>query len=286
MIELDRLYNEDCLDLLPKIEDSSIDVVLTDPPFLYLKNQKLERPFDENRFFSEIKRILKDDGFLVFFGRGESFYRWNYIVSRMNLVFKEEVIWHKNKITSPVLPLGRCHETIAIWTKAKGKIRRCYIGYTEKKQDINSVIGDINRLRVVLNNPKELELAQMYLQTGEKVYSPDEKISKFKTSIQNTGSSSRVQNVLEQMRRGSLESSVMTVVKNSYKAIHPTEKPVRLLERLLCLVSDVGGVVLDPFAGSASTCLAAKHLGRHYIGVEIDREYFELALDRISEFLL
>lgn len=55
------LYNEDCIEGLKRIPDGSVDVVLTDPPYLYLKNQKLERQFDEQAFFGHVKRILKKD---------------------------------------------------------------------------------------------------------------------------------------------------------------------------------------------------------------------------------
>ncbi|MDR2835948.1 MAG: hypothetical protein LBV69_07130 [Bacteroidales bacterium] len=60
---------------MQKIEDNSIDCILTDPPYLYLKNQKLDRKFDEQLFFEQAKRVLKKDGFIVIFGRGTSFYR-------------------------------------------------------------------------------------------------------------------------------------------------------------------------------------------------------------------
>lgn len=286
MIELDKIYNGDCLDLLPRIEDSTIDAILTDPPFLYLKNQKLERPFDEESFFIQAKRVLKDDGFLAIFGRGESFYRWNSIISDNHFVFKEEVIWDKVRTTSPVLPLSRRHETVAIWTKKNGKIRRCYIPYLEKKTSIEDIYKDIKRLKSVLTNAKELDMVLEYLQSGKKSYFPNNKVTKFKTSVQDTGSSSRCQNVMAQMRAGSLESSIISVVKNTYKAIHPTEKPVRLMERIIALISDEGGVILDPFCGSASTCIAASNTGRHFIGVEIDKEYFDRADSRLLDRLL
>lgn len=54
-----RLYNEDCIEGMKRIPDGSVDVVLTDPPYLYLKNQKLERQFDEQAFFEHVKRILQ-----------------------------------------------------------------------------------------------------------------------------------------------------------------------------------------------------------------------------------
>lgn len=53
---------------LEKIESGSVDVILTDPPYLYLKNQKLDMPFDEQKIFSEFKRVLKPNGFVVMFG--------------------------------------------------------------------------------------------------------------------------------------------------------------------------------------------------------------------------
>jgi DNA modification methylase len=91
-MELNKIYHENCEAGLSRIEDSSVDVVLTDPPYLYLKNQKLDVPFDEDVVFAHFKRILKDSGFVVMFGRGESFYRWNTKLAGMGLKFKEEVI--------------------------------------------------------------------------------------------------------------------------------------------------------------------------------------------------
>ena len=50
-IELDKIYNEDCQEGIKRIPDASIDCILTDPPYLYLKGQKLERKFDEQTLF-------------------------------------------------------------------------------------------------------------------------------------------------------------------------------------------------------------------------------------------
>ncbi len=76
-MEYNIIHNEDCTSGLSRIQDESVDCILTDPPYLYLKNQKLDRPFDEALFFSEAKRVLKKTGFIIIFGRGTSFYRWN-----------------------------------------------------------------------------------------------------------------------------------------------------------------------------------------------------------------
>ena len=112
-----QLYNADNLEVMATLPDESIDVVCIDPPYLYLKNQKLERPFDEPKFFAECKRLLTKKGFIVLFGRGTSFYRWNTILDGLGFVFKEEVIWDKSYVSSPLMPISRIHETISILTK-------------------------------------------------------------------------------------------------------------------------------------------------------------------------
>ena len=63
---------------------------------------------------------------------------------------------------------------------------------------------------------------------------------------------------------------------------HPTVKPLTLMEWLVKLVSPEGGTVLDVYCGSGTTCLAAKNLGRRYIGIERDPKFFEIATNRLK----
>jgi site-specific DNA-methyltransferase (adenine-specific) len=63
--------------------------------------------------------------------------------------------------------------------------------------------------------------------------------------------------------------------------VHPTEKPVRLAERIIALISDVGDVIYDPFMGSGAIGAACVRTGRKYIGSEINAGYFETAYKRI-----
>ncbi len=64
---------------------------------------------------------------------------------------------------------------------------------------------------------------------------------------------------------------------------HPTQKPVELMEALIRLTTTEGQTVLDPFCGSGSTLVAAKHLNRNYLGLEISKEYYDIAIKRLSE---
>ncbi len=77
--------------------------------------------------------------------------------------------------------------------------------------------------------------------------------------------------------------SIWEILPESAKRVgHPAPFPVALAERVIKLYSYVGDVVLDPFAGSGTTCVAAKQIERHYVGYEISEEYCQLAQSRLS----
>ena len=75
-------------------------------------------------------------------------------------------------------------------------------------------------------------------------------------------------------------SSTNTADKELYN--HPTIKPLELVKRHIINSTNVGGVVLDTFCGSGTTCVACKETGRRYIGMEIDKEYWKIAVDRLN----
>lgn len=76
-----------------------------------------------------------------------------------------------------------------------------------------------------------------------------------------------------------------SVVSNGEKKAgkHPTQKPIALLEHFVKLLSNEGDLIVDPFMGSGSTGVACKKLERNFIGVELDREYYEIAQKRIED---
>lgn len=325
-----NLLRGDCIELLPKIPDSSIDAIITDPPYGYLKNQKLDIPFNETVFFSETKRVLKPAGFIVLFGRGTAFYRWNTMLADLGFVFKEEVIWNKVQTTSPVLPLSRVHETVSIHCKGKGKINKVRVPYLEMKgHDIGAIKQDIKRLMSVLSNNKSLAAVRAYLETAErndrqqlptmsknivsvrkKVLSGDRACNSMQsinegfneksiinfyneryTAKHTIAASKRMKNadrdllVMQAVTEGCVEKSIMQQGREHYTMQHPTQKPVRLLERLMALVTQENDSVLDPFMGSASTGVACINTDRRFIGIELDDNYFAIAKQRIETAL-
>lgn len=282
-----KLYNCDNAELMAKMPDESIDVICIDPPYLYLKNQKLERAFDEKLFFSECKRLLTKDGFIILFGRGTSFYRWNTILADLGFTFKEEIIWNKRRATSPTHKLQRYHETISISTKENGTINKIKIPYLEVKEfDINSIKRDIDRLSTALNNDSDLADLKLYLET-KKI--PTKRKHNNTTGVSVSNGSLKVMSVspiyLRSIKEGIVEKTIIDITSEQSR-IHPTQKPVRLLERLLALVvpdKPKGEIVVaDFFGGSFSTMEAVFNIGMQGISCEIDKEYFEEGKKRIE----
>ena len=309
-----QLYNADNLEVMATLADESIDVICIDPPYLYLKNQKLERPFDEPKFFAECKRLLTKKGFIVMFGRGTSFYRWNTILDGLGFVFKEEVIWDKSYVSSPLMPMSRIHETISILTKKEGGINKVKVPYLEMKgHDIDSIITDIKRMKSALKKTKSLNAVIEFLENNKVPTDKDNVISTsissviktqdrcasvmagiqnglneksiIKTKLYDFNSKERKHNnennivankglqngdrcvyVMSNINNGLNEKTIIKQVRDHYNTIHPTQKPVRLLERLLALVIPKDKprneiVVADFFAGSMSCMEAVYNMG-------------------------
>ncbi len=86
---------------------------------------------------------------------------------------------------------------------------------------------------------------------------------------------------------GPLVSDVWTdihrIKHNKYRDEHPCQLPIHLLERIILMSTDEGDIVLDPFSGTGTTAIAAKRLGRRYIGFELDREYVRISESKLLQ---
>lgn len=78
----------------------------------------------------------------------------------------------------------------------------------------------------------------------------------------------------------------MPFVCGKEKVAHPTQKPVKLMEHFLRLMSNKNDIILDPFCGSGTTAVAAKNLGRRFIGIDISEEYCEMGRQRLRQEIL
>lgn len=87
---------------------------------------------------------------------------------------------------------------------------------------------------------------------------------------------------MQSITAGFNEKSIIQQRREHYTMQHPTQKPVRLMERLMQLVTQEDDLVIDPFMGSGSTGLAALNLNRRFIGMELDDEYLGIAKARLE----
>lgn len=283
MTAWNRIVHGDCIEGMARMEAESVDCVLADPPYLYLKGQKLERKFDQRAFFTEVRRVLRPEGFIVLFGRGTVFYRQNALLADMGFKFKEEVVWDKRVQTTPYLPLGRTHETCTLHTKRCGKIRAVKEPYIMRREhDPEALAKDVERIMsAVGTDGKELRMLRDFVRDGSRgeAYRPKHT---FNVAGTRTEKISVPVAVFASIRDGIRARDVMQETESRCGRIHPTQKPVRLLARLLRLVTDKGGTVVDPFCGSGSGCLACMDTGRKFLGFEIDAEYWAAAVRRME----
>jgi site-specific DNA-methyltransferase (adenine-specific) len=259
------------------------DHILTDPPYLYLK-QDFDRPWDEKLLFESAKSKLPDHGFIALFGRGTSFYRWNTMLAELGFKFKEEIIWEKATMSSFLGRLMRVHETIAVYSKKDGTINKCRIDYVEHKQhDVEGIIEDVKRIRSLFRSKEGSKEALEYLESGIVKFRGGKHLHCVVARPGLKRAQSRGTYTLRAIMEGLVEKSIIKIPTVHLGSLHPTQKPVRLAERLLALISNPGDTIYDPFMGIGSFGVACINTGRRYIGSEMKPEYFDIACKRIKE---
>ena len=243
-----QLYKGDCLEIMKDIPDKSIDMILCDLPYGTTQNKwDSVIPFDE--LWREYKRIIKDNGIIVLFSQQP--FTSKLICSNLKM-FRYELIWEKSKITGFLnakrMPL-RSHENILIFYK-KLPI------YNPQKWQINERFMD-RRKKMTIDNHDYRD--RNYGQHIKSSYKDDG--TRYPTSVLSFPS------------------------ENTEKTNHPTQKPTALLEYLIKTYTNENMIVLDNCMGSGSTGIACINTNRGFIGIEKDDKYFDLAYNRINEYI-
>ena len=246
-----KLILGDCLEEMPKLQDHSIDLILTDPPYgtTACKWDSII-PFD--LMWKELKRVIKDNKAIVLFG-AEPF---SSILRTSNLdYFKYDWIWEKDNGTnfaSVKYQPFRVYENISVFGKFP-------ITYTPKQ--------------IKCFNP------QMIIGKPYKTISGKQKQD---GAVIRDGSKEKMSN-FETINNGTRYPRNVIKFNRDKNKVHPTQKPVPLLEYLIKTYTKENDTVLDFTMGSGSTGVACKNLNRNFIGIEKDKKYFELAEKRINE---
>ena len=291
----------DAFELLKSIDDSSIDAIITDPPYGILKH-KIETQIDIDLLFGEFYRVLRDNSFIVFFGRQPTLTEWN-VAAYKRFNYKTEIIWYKKQRTSPFNDIGKVFENITVVVKGKGKINKVYRNYFEvidsllEFNEIKSLILTLNKIKKIFNDKRSYcdfmkimsgDVNELYTKPTSKrndtaTISEDSKVKLKELSAD-----------FKKLKKMIIGCDPVNLIafpphnkisynNDEYNVKHPTVKPVALMEYLVKLFSTEGQVVLDPFMGSGTTGIACKATGRDFMGFELDPGYFDISQKRISE---
>jgi len=235
-----KLIQGDCLEEMKNIPDSSVDMVLTDPPYGTTQN-KWDSVIDLDLMWIELKRIVKSNGAIVMTASQPY---TSVLISSNIKEFKYNWVYKKNKSTgflnAKKQPLNDYEDVCVFYknqctynpqmTLAENIYKRGFV--RRKKSDCYGDEKNFKQVETGLRYPKRVQ----YFNNNE-----------------------------------------------TRKQVHPTQKPVALMEYLIKTYTNENETVLDFTMGSGTTGVACKKLNRNFIGIEIDPEYFKIAQARIVD---
>ncbi len=242
-ISVINLIHGDCLEKMKDIPDGSVDLILADPPYGTTRN-KWDSVIDLGLMWSELWRVLKTNGAVVLCA-SQPF--TSVLICSQIKNHKTEWVWVKNLKTGNLnarrMPMGG-HETLQVFYRKPPT-------YTPQKRKRTNEVKSGNKFNSKTSNYGKQ--SEVYIDRQSDEINPD-------TALLN-----------------------IKCVHNSQGKIHPTQKPVELMEYMIKTYTNEGDTVLDFTMGSGTTGVAAKNLNRSFIGIELDDHYFEVAKKRINE---
>lgn len=249
-----QIHLGDCLDILPKITTESVDLVIADPPYGNVVKEKWDKttlePYKQfsEAWLKECHRILKPTG---------SIYVW---CSFGDITVKYWLIMAD--LVSDIFKL----KNMIVWSKQRG--RGNVRGWLFTREEI--LWG--------VKHPKN------YFWNKEGQYST---IKYHDAWIKRLGKEDnpykRCTNVWTDIDEVTIEQAKTSGGKGERKTLHPTQKPVTAIERLIKCHTIENDLVVDPFGGSGTTAVAAKNLNRRFIVIEKDPTYYQTSVDRLNK---
>lgn len=235
-----NLLRGDCMELLRKVEDSSVDLVLCDMPYGTTQN-KWDSVLPLPELWDQYWRVCKPSAAVVL----TCAQPFTTVLAYSGLKWlKYDLVWKKSLKTGFLnathRPL-RQHEDVLVFSR----------------------VG-----RTVYNPQGVIEIEIEKVRTGVKMRG-------------NTGTNYGGANSVYAQRRTNYPSSVIEIPNSNRGVLHPTQKPVALIEYLIKTYSNAGDTVLDNCMGSGTTGVACRSTGRKFIGMELDAEMFAKAKYRI-----
>lgn len=272
MLELNKIYCGDCLELMKSIPDKSIDLVLADPPY-WINISTWDGGINIMQFMIEIDRILKDTWFFVRFWQMPTMVEW---LNESNKMFQyvEHINWVK-RCGMPNKRLLKIFENFFIYSKGNKSFYEVKWEYTDVK------------LPGILTDVYTIESMSRYIWDMRK------KLKDWVGSIRTL----KWQHQNEYMRFNKLHNVLSNEEYNycnvwsflpenqanrNWEKSHPTQKPIKLMKRIVKMLTQQNYIVLDPFLWSWTTAIACKEMWRNFIGIEKEQKYVDIANKRLQ----
>lgn len=285
-LPIGKIICGDCKEILPKFPIGQIKLILTDPPYYKIINDKYDNQWNSEGEFLEFQKnwlsqcinLLSDTGSLYFFGSLKN----NILLKTKiwldkNLIFRNWITWNKPvRMQSGKLNYVNRREEILYYTKSH-----------------NFFFCNPRGLRYMKGNSGFSCKHMEYLRNNEPPYNRSI-IKSIQDQIVLTAKKRNWKNKSLNLRKmvninGRLIGNIISHISDKTgnvgsrgKKIHKAEKPVELMKIFIKASTKKDDIVLDPFVGSGTTCVAAEQLGRRWIGIEINKEYCEIARKKID----
>jgi len=240
------LMKGDCLERMKEIESGSVDLILTDPPY-GTTACKWDSIIPLEPMWEQLKRVIKPSGAVVLFG-AEPF---SSILRSSNLkMFKYDWVWVKTKTQhfaqAPYRPMTE-HEIVSVFS----------FGGNAKNANPRMVY-----------NPQGLVKCNKVCK-GKKATHSEHRM--------------RLTNQQDYIQEWTGYPTTILHFSSEGKTVHPTQKPVALMDYLIKTYTQEGETVLDFTFGSGTTGVACINTNRKFIGIEMDDKYFDIGSKRILE---
>ena len=289
-----NLIKGDCLEELKKIDDKSVDFVYTDLPYNQTACKWDQNVIDLDALWVQLKRIAKNDRTPFFFSCTTKF-GYNLIKANEKW-FRWDLVWKKNRaagfLNAYKLPM-RKHEMVYCFSKKcpEYDVSSHKTGEEVVKPSCKEHISmmEMTGGRKCMMIPHKSKVLSEPLPTSD--ITPPELDPNGKSEIygiKKTGKRNQGKKDQEPLPTSDItfdlddEPSSWCEFKNDEKTGHRTAKPVALMEFLLKYWTKPDATVLDPTMGSGSMGIACKKMGRKFIGIEMDKDIYELAVKRIG----
>lgn len=247
MIELNKIYNEDCLVGMKRIPDESVDCIICDLPYGTTRNQwDSVIPLDE--LWLQYKRVVKKNGSIVLFSQMP----FTAILACSNLeMLKYEIVWKKENATgflnSNFAPM-KIHENILVFSKSSA-------GFVKDKS------------KAMVYNPQMVKGCKPYVcKQGSQSKNYGKLNSKSWITVSN----------------GDRFPTDLVSFGRDKEKIHPTQKPVDLIRYLVRTYTNEGDLVLDNCSGSGTTAISCIKEKRNFICFEKDETYWKKSVERVK----